>query len=165
MQTEFKEVLLNTYIYHFLKCFKTQKAKAHHIWDFFGWWYKTLSTVMKAEGGLGSVRLRVGLKDLEGLFQPKSFYNRFAKSNQCDCFLLYHSQIFLNMKTIYALSKTYPNQTMFLDIRKIFLAKCLKTLKGKSMFSAIPTCLKVTYFTSNFHRRRRILPVKSCSNF
>lgn len=66
---------------------------------------------MKAEGGLGSVRLRAGLKDFEDLFQTKSFYDRLAKGNQWDCFLLYHSQFFLNMKTIYSLLKPHQNQT------------------------------------------------------
>lgn len=64
---------------------------------------------MKAEGGLGSVRLRVGLKDLEGLFQSKSFYDRLAKSNQCDYFLFISLTIFLNIKTIYPLLKTHQN--------------------------------------------------------
>lgn len=57
------------------------------------------------------MRLRAGLKDLEGFLQPKSFYYKFAKGNQWDCLLLYHSQIFLNMKTMYPLLKTHQNQT------------------------------------------------------
>lgn len=32
-------------------------------------------------GGLGSVRLIVGLNDLKGIFQPKLFYNSLKKHN------------------------------------------------------------------------------------
>ena len=34
-------------------------------------------------GGLGNIRLIVGLKDLRGLFQPKLFYDSIF----CSCFL------------------------------------------------------------------------------
>ena len=39
-------------------------------------------------GGLGSVRLTVGLDDLKGLFQPKRFYDSKLSSNlyqHCSC--------------------------------------------------------------------------------
>lgn len=35
---------------------------------------------------------------LKGKVMKNSVFDRLAKSNQCDGFLLYHSQIFLTMK-------------------------------------------------------------------
>ena len=34
-------------------------------------------------GGLGSARLKVGLDDLKGLFQPKQFYDSMDGASPC----------------------------------------------------------------------------------
>jgi len=34
-----------------------------------------VDVVLRGRGGLGRVRFTVGLRDLEGLFQPKEFYD------------------------------------------------------------------------------------------
>lgn len=44
---------------------------------------------------------------LKGKVMKNSALDRLAKSNQCNIFLLYHSQIFPNVKITYPLLKTH----------------------------------------------------------